>query len=153
MEHPTSIDDVQKMYMVIKPERGNMEEESKQSHKSGKESIMIAEHNVDDDKKPSTKDHKEDKTTKEGEKAEEESKQSHKSSKKSIKHDVDDGKKPSTKDHKEGKKTKDHEETKQDDHEDKSAASNKLEKGRHGGEGEEVLVLTPLFLSCSIVIM
>ncbi|MCO5576789.1 hypothetical protein L7F22_030609 [Adiantum nelumboides] len=44
-EHPTSVDDIQRMYMVLKPEHSKSKEEIKQSHDSGKES---AKHTVSD---------------------------------------------------------------------------------------------------------
>lgn len=64
MEHAKSIDDVQRMYMVIKPEKAKAEVETKQSHNSGKESFKTEEHDGDSDRKPSSEEHKEGKNAK-----------------------------------------------------------------------------------------
>ncbi|KAI5055424.1 hypothetical protein GOP47_0028945 [Adiantum capillus-veneris] len=45
-DHPTSVDDVQRMYMILKPEHSKEKEEIKQSQDTGKEG---AKHSTDDD--------------------------------------------------------------------------------------------------------
>lgn len=56
-EHPTSVDDVQRMYTVFKPEHSKGKEEVKQSHETGKESVKKQSGDGDGDSESASKDH------------------------------------------------------------------------------------------------